>query len=798
MKHIFKHAPNIPLGSDRHHTPTVDHLGLHSYLPGHYPTTGQRSAPYTKKHSGFVPAHTTMGYKFLPIFLFGALPVSVLGGDILKTTGFSTCINNPAVKVTKFDAQYDKNTRKLVFDVAGESKEEQKVHADLIVTAYGKQVYTKSFDPCDLGMTQLCPVSGGTFSSKGELPVPEQAASQIPSIAFSIPNLDGNVKLQLSNDQGQQVACIQSSIGNGNTLQMASISYVAAGIALAALAFSAVSAIAAGGHPGAATSSPTFGEVIVWFQGMACNGMLSVQYPQIYRSFTTNFAFSTGLVSWGGLQNSIDSFRAKTGGNLTDANYPYLKNQAELVFDDGSNTTSSPSSSFIRRAVDTASIYARQSGTLNVNGQSESIGGGSGNSTSSDSGKDQHFVSGIQAYVEQLTIPSQNTFMTILLVWAIVVAAIIVGVLLIKVILEAWGLFGTLPKSLESWRKRYWWRMAKGITNLIFILYGVWTLYCIYQFTNGDSWAAKVLAGVTLGVFTAILGWFTWRIYTKAQQFKKLDGDASRLYEDKETWIKYSLFYDNFKKQYWVFFVPLIIYMFAKGCVIAGGNGHGLVQAGGQLIVEAIMLALVLWMRPYQRKSGQWINIIIHIVRVVSVCCILVFVEEFGIAQTTKTVTGMILVVVQTVLTVVLGILIAINGLIVCIKENPHTRARREAEKGQINRDLDNLTPLDARNSLLMEPMAQHDTAYKGPIISPTSAVTSVFGDGKGRYDPVPRRPRSPTSLGRQSRFDEQTNLVSSAASMGARDRSMSQRGVSPPRQQPRLPDLDFAHGYGR
>lgn len=692
-------------------------------------------------------------------------------------------MNNPPVKITNLNVKYSKSTGVIVFDVAGTSEKQQKVMGNMIVTAYGKTLYTKSFDPCSVGMEQICPVPEGTFSSQGSLPLPESAASQIPSIAFSVPDLDGNVKLELTSD-GQQVACIESQIGNGHTLQMKSISYVAAGIALGALAFSGVSAVASGGHPGAASSSPTFGEVIVWFQGMATNGMLSVNYPDIYRSFTTNFGFSTGLISWAGLQNSIDTFRQHTGGNLTDANYPWLKDQT-LVYSDGS----SDNSSLTRRALDatrTAVLYARQSG---------SASSGSGNSGSGGNQKNLHTVSGIQGYVEALTIPQQNTFMTVLLVWAIVVAAIIVGVLLIKVILEAWGLFGKLPKSLESWRKRYWWRMAKGITNLIFILYGVWTLYCIYQFTLGDSWAAQVLAGVTLGAFTAVLGWFTWRIYTKAQQFKQMDGDASRLYEDKETWIKYSLFYDSFKKSSWLFFVPTIIYMFAKGCVIAGGNGHGLFQAGGQLIIEALMLALVLWVRPFQRTSGQWINIVIHVVRVISVCCILIFVEEFGIAQSTKTITGMVLVVVQAVLTVVLGILIAVNSLIVCIKENPHTKARREMEKGKINRDLDNLTPLDARNSLLMEPMAQHDTsyqqdtAYKGPIVTPASTVNSVFGDGKGRYDPVPRH-NSPASFGRPSRFGEETNLVSGAASMGSR--SYSQRSISPPRQQPRLPDIDF------
>ncbi len=606
------------------------------------------------------------------------------------------------------------------------------------------------------------------------------------------------MKLQLTNvDTGKPVGCVESTVGNGNTLNMPLISYVAAGIAAAALALSALSALAAGGQPGAATSSPSFGEVIMWFQGMAANGMLSVPYPQVYRSFTTNFAFSTGLVPWGAMQDSIDNFRKTTGGNLTKANYEYLKHNATLVYDNG-NSSGSSSGGLFRRGLDTAFLFARDGTDINVGGQSATVGGdgSSGNASSSGTAKDQHFVSGIQAYVEQLSIPSENTFMTVLLIWAIVVAALIVGILLIKVILEGWSMIGKLPKSLESWRRRYWWRLAKAITNLILLLYGMWTLYCVYQFTNGDSWGAKVLAGVTLGLFTIILALFTWRIWSKAKQYKAMDGGTSRLYEDKETWVKYSLFYDSYKKNYWLFFLPAIVYMFAKGCIIAGGNGHGLTQAAGQLAVEAIMLILLLWTRPYQLKSGRWINIIIQIVRVASVVCILVFVEELGISQTTKTITGVVLIVVQSVLTAVLAILIAVNALIVCIKENPHRRKRKEAEK--INRDLDNLTPLDARNSLLMEPMAQHNTAYKGapPVVGP-------FTDTKGRYDPVPPRPASPTytdttSFTRTPRFQREEsheNLVSSAAAMGHRDRSVS---TSPPDRQPRLPDLNFGGGYGQ
>lgn len=77
--------------------------------------------------------------------------------DVLSTNGFTTCLDNSAIQVDKLNVQYNKNSRKLTFDVAGESKSEQNVTANLVVTAYGKQVYQKEFSPCDEGMEEMCP-----------------------------------------------------------------------------------------------------------------------------------------------------------------------------------------------------------------------------------------------------------------------------------------------------------------------------------------------------------------------------------------------------------------------------------------------------------------------------------------------------------------------------------------------------------------------------------------------------------------------------------------------------------------
>ncbi len=660
-------------------------------------------------------------------------------------------------------------------------------------------------------LTMLCLVPSGNFAAKGSQNIPSNYASMIPSIAFSVPDLDGEAKLQLkAADGGQDLACIQSSVNNGRTVEVPAVSYVAAGVAGAALLLTGVSALGSVGATGASTPSPSFSDVIGWFQSMAMNGMLSVNYPPVYRSFTKNFAFSGGLIPWNQMQSTIDSFRKATGGNLTEDSVAYLRN-ATLVYTDGS---SSNSSSKMKRGIefffdgiflDTRDVSTEVNATQSGSSSGNSTGGSTDNKVS-------HLVHGIQGYVEQLTIPQANTFMTVLLIFAIVVAAIAVGILLFKVILETWALFGSFPNKLISFRKRYWGLLARTITNLILLLYGIWTLYCVYQFTHGDSWAAKALAGVTFGIFTAILGFFTFRIWQLAHKYKELEGDASALFEDKETWVKYSLFYDTYKKGYWWLFMPAIVYMFAKGCVLAAGDGHGLAQTAGQLIIESLMLALLLWNRPFATKAGNWINVFIQVARVLSVVCILVFVEQLGISQSTKTITGVVLIAVQSVLTGSLAILIAVNSIIFCCKENPHRKRRKEAGEldrarthrpvatilttsaEKLNRDLDNLTPLDARNSLLMDPSDYKDSRLKAPLVSgyPMSTVSSHTS-----YDRLPTY-RDQTPPPRRFGPGESTeNLVNSAASSGEshhRSTSHESDSVSPPPvgRQPTVPNVGY------
>lgn len=97
------------------------------------------------------------------VFATAALASGVLGVDVLETVGFNTCNTNASVEVKKADIKYNNDQKTVTFDVAGSSNKIQNVTAILNVTAYGQNIYSNSFDPCEAAtfVQQLCP---GTFS----------------------------------------------------------------------------------------------------------------------------------------------------------------------------------------------------------------------------------------------------------------------------------------------------------------------------------------------------------------------------------------------------------------------------------------------------------------------------------------------------------------------------------------------------------------------------------------------------------------------------------------------------------
>ncbi|BFZ58369.1 hypothetical protein PYCC9005_005431 [Savitreella phatthalungensis] len=651
-------------------------------------------------------------------------PMAVLASDIISADSFTPCANasaaNTPMTVKAFSFRFNRDNSSISFSVTGYSNVTANVTAVIKVSAYGISALEKTLNPCDYDIPKLCPVSQGDFYASGLVTLGADIIKQIPAAAFQVPDLDGQVTLNLlSADTGEQELCLSAPIGNGESAATAAASYSTAGIAAGAVAVSIGASIAASmgaaaagggaaGVSGAGTSvistSPNAGDVLMYFQAVATNGMLSVAYPAIVRSYYQNFAWATGLIPLERVQDAIDDFRKKTGGNLERSSYQGLKNTT-LVFtktsSESAETTQSSSSTFTRRAVD----YTDTSNTT----------------VSADTSKVSKYVQGITAFSEQVRIPSENTFMTLFIVFLGVIGGIIALCILFRLLLEAWYRLGKFPKKLSNLRAHYWTNVQGLVVRTILIVYGTWALFCFYQFRNGDSWAAALVAGGSLAVFSLILLFFTVKITLIAwKRSRDEEGGVSKsgidkLYANDSTRRRYGIFYDQFKAKFWWWFIPCIVYTVIKAGFIVWGEGHGLVQVIGCLALETVFLLFFFFTRAYDGRQANVVNSMIGIVRIVSLVGTLVFVDILAFAETTKTVSGIVIVVLQSLLTVILAILIILNAVLPLFKKKQPEKKAEDEEK-DTGDDADELTPL-------------------GPCPKHTSGVTSKSLGDRSSFD---------------------------------------------------------------
>lgn len=428
-------------------------------------------------------------------------------------------------------------------------------------------------------------------------------------------------------------------------------------------------------------------------QSIAISGMYSVHYPQAYRSFTQNMGWSTGVITWAGMQHSIDQFRSQTGGNLTTSNFTRLQ-QTTLIF--GNQTSQEVTSSSLLANTTSAAANSTDSETRRLMKRwayeagistSNIIFKRDANTTSTDTSNEKRYVSivsGIKAYVESLTIPDTNTFMTLLIWWAIIVAACIAGILSFKLFLELWCLRNTGKRSrFEGFRQRYWLFLGSTLVRIITLLYGVWVLYCLYQFKIADSWGVKLLAGLTLGIFTLVLLLYAARICFLAYRAKREPNGLEILFSHKPWIRKYGLFYDQFKVKFWWAFIPVFLASFGRNAFLALGYGNGLVQIVGQLVIDILLCLFFAVALPFNTKMGNGINLSIQIVRVISLIFLLVFTVQLNVNRIAVTGIGMALIVIQAVLAVVLALLIFTNAVLGVMNMTCGKRLRLRRERKQ-------------------------------------------------------------------------------------------------------------------
>ena len=189
--------------------------------------------------------------------------------------------------------------------------------ANLFVNVYGMHPFNLTLDLCSLAHGALCPLPMYNFIGEDSIPLSRylNISEYVPAIAYKVPDLEAFVQLTLVETKtGDVKACVQATLSNGWTTHESGVGWATGAVAFVAF----ISALWQSRKPDSITPYRLL-DIMYLFQAIAASGLLNLNYPIVYRSFTFNFRWALGFFHSPSFQTAINDMRNRTGGYLDDA-----------------------------------------------------------------------------------------------------------------------------------------------------------------------------------------------------------------------------------------------------------------------------------------------------------------------------------------------------------------------------------------------------------------------------------------------------------------------------------------------
>ncbi|CCJ29295.1 unnamed protein product, partial [Pneumocystis jirovecii] len=223
-----------------------------------------------------------------------------LGDDVFYSKNFESCTYHPLIEITSFKAKYYRKVPSIEFNMSAKSFVGDNVTISFSFTVYGKTYINKTYDTCDLGISELCYLEAKSFSAKGSLPFSFKQIN-IPEIMFEIPDFEGKAYFRFySTITGNEISCLKTTITSKQSFHHKIITWICLGFfALSALtSYIAFSSQSCFSYALLTASHSIPGLLTFWnyFQFLTAMTMENVVYPTPLIAWGSNFAFSLGLI----------------------------------------------------------------------------------------------------------------------------------------------------------------------------------------------------------------------------------------------------------------------------------------------------------------------------------------------------------------------------------------------------------------------------------------------------------------------------------------------------------------------
>lgn len=156
---------------------------------------------------------------------------------------------------------------------------------------------------------------------------------------------------------------------------------------------------------------------------------------------------------------------------------------------------------------------------------------------------------------------------------------------------------------------------------------------------------------------SGLLPW--WRIH-----YIDEDPQRTEVHQDENYIQRFGWLAARFRRTRWWFFSAWLVYEFVRACFYGAAAGQPLTQVFGLLVVEILALIAIVVLKPFEgARLNALMVYLLGFSKVATVALSAAFDERFNLARITTTAIGIVIVVIQGILTIVLLIAIVVGAI---------------------------------------------------------------------------------------------------------------------------------------
>ena len=582
---------------------------------------------------------------------------------IIEASSLFTCMDNSLVSANYFTVTFTPANRTLSYDISITSEVQGYVLAEIEVYAYGIKVITETIDPCTTDIGSFCPLTPGALEIQSSTVISEDIANKIPGVAYTVPNIDATVIVQIRNTSSTTLyACIEADLTNRKTVEHIAVKWVTAVISGIGLLTSAVVATLGSSLSSAQIAAHAV-SLFAYFQSVVIITMCAVdKVPPIASAWAQNLAWSVGIIKVEFMQKIFRWYVQATGGTPDT----YIIQPTISVLVQKRNVLVTSAMKITHHTRDLLHAMARTLVSRDTTGYS-----------SSPQTSDTLLVMrGIERVAYQAGIENSSVVLTAFTFFVLICLVICICFVLFYGLIVLLRRSQKMPSGRFVYFEIHWRVMLKGtILRILFIACPSLLVFSMWELIQRNSAAVIVLAVFFLILSLGILSWSIFRVYIIGRESQNKYGTpAVMFFSDTRVLHRYGVLYIPLNAAAYAFLIPILGYIFVKACFVGFAQGSGKTQAMALFILELAFFILLCRWRPYMDKKTNGINIAIGTVMLVNSLFFVFFSEIFHQPRAVASIMGVIFFVLNAAFSLILLVLILFTCTRALLSKHPDSR----------------------------------------------------------------------------------------------------------------------------